>query len=123
MNPSRLFPIWLLDAGLRAAGSTIVTTNFHASPPGCSSPDSSKSSIDGFIITNGGREVEEKGKTLTKFDGRRELKSQVGRMLWRETWGAFVEGDKWWWEDEAIIEECERLGTVWEYAVIEAVNE
>ena len=123
MNPSRLFPIWLLDAGLRAPGSTIVTTNFHASPPGCSSPDSSKSSIDGFIITNGGREVEEKGKTLTKFDGRRELKSQVGRMLWRETWGAFVEGDKWWWEDEAIIEECERLGTVWEYAVIEAVNE
>ena len=123
MNPSRLFPIWLSDAGLRALGSTISTTNFNASPSDCSSPDSSKSSIDGFLITNGGREVEEKRKILAKSDGRRALKSQVGRMLWRETWGAFVEGDKWWWDDAVIIEECERLGTVWEYAVIEAVNE
>ena len=38
-------------------------------------------------------------------------------------WGAYVQGDKWWWEDESILEECERMGTVWEYAVIEAVKE
>lgn len=122
MNPSRLFPVWLSDAALRAAGSTITTTNFYASTTNYLSTDSSKSSIDGLVITNGGQEVVEKCNTLTKTDGRRELKSQVGRMLWRETWGSFVEGDKWWWDDEAIIEECERLGTIWEYAVIEAIK-
>ncbi len=31
INPSRLFPIWLADAGLRAEGSTIVTMRFFAS--------------------------------------------------------------------------------------------
>ncbi|KAG9242454.1 hypothetical protein BJ878DRAFT_169918 [Calycina marina] len=123
MNPSRLFPVWLSDAGLRAAGSTITTTNFYACPTNCASADSSQSSIDGFVISNGGSEVEEKVKSLAKSDGRRELKSQVGRMLWRETWGAFVEGHKWWWDDEDILEECERMGTVWEFAVIDAVNE
>lgn len=123
MNPSRLFPVWLSDARLRATGSTITTTNFYACPLDNSSAASSQSSVDGFVITNGGSEVEEKGKPFTKSDCRRELKSQVGRMLWRETWGAFVESDKWWWDDDAIVEECERLGTVWEYAVIDAVNE
>lgn len=54
---------------------------------------------------------------------KQELKSIVGRMLWKEMWGSYVQGDKWWWEDERIVEECERMGTVWEYAVIEAVKE
>jgi hypothetical protein len=54
---------------------------------------------------------------------RSELKSQVGRMLWREMWGGFVEGEKWWWEDDTILKECESLGTGWEYAIITAVKE
>ena len=54
---------------------------------------------------------------------KQELKSVMGRMLWKEMWGSFVQGEKWWWEDENVIEECERMGTVWEYAVIEAVKE
>ncbi len=52
-----------------------------------------------------------------------ELKSVVGRMLWREIWGPWVLGRRWWWEDSAIVKECERLGTKWEYAVIEGVKE
>jgi hypothetical protein len=47
----------------------------------------------------------------------------VGRMLWKEMWGSFVEGDEWWWDDKSVIEECERIGTCWEYTMIEAVKE
>lgn len=54
---------------------------------------------------------------------KQELKSVVGRMLWKEMWGAYVEGEKWWWEDGSVVEECERMGTCWEYAVIEGVKE
>ena len=54
---------------------------------------------------------------------RQELKSVVGRMLWREMWGGYVVGEKWWWDDESVVEECERMGTFWEYAVIEGVKE
>jgi hypothetical protein len=52
-----------------------------------------------------------------------ELKSLVGRMLWKEMWGSFVEGEGWWWDDERVVEECKSRGTCWEYAVIEAVKE
>jgi hypothetical protein len=51
-----------------------------------------------------------------------ELKSVVGRMLWKEMWGSYVEGD-WWWDDESVVDECERMGTCWEYVIIEAVKE
>jgi hypothetical protein len=118
MNPSRLFPIWLSDAKLRAEGSTISIERFLASVPceASSSSESSQSSLDGFVMAGG---EEEKGAVET----RHELKSQVGRMLWKEMWGTFVEGEKWWWEDEKVLEECERMGTGWEYAVIAAVKE
>ncbi|KAK6585449.1 hypothetical protein PZA11_002176 [Diplocarpon coronariae] len=102
-NPSRLFPIWLSDAGLRAPGSTIVNARFSAS------------ATPSAHVANGDRDDMEKT--------RNELKSVVGRMLWREIWGAYVQGESWWWEDVGIMEECEKMGTVWEYAVIEAVKE
>ena len=54
---------------------------------------------------------------------KQELQSVVGRLLWKEMWGQFVEGEKWWWEDEKVVEECESLGTYWEYAIIHAVKE
>lgn len=54
---------------------------------------------------------------------KQELKSVVGRMLWKEIWGSYVQADRWWWEDTSIIEECEKMGTCWEYAVIQAVKE
>ncbi|KAH8784454.1 hypothetical protein BGZ57DRAFT_818917 [Hyaloscypha finlandica] len=100
INPSRLFPIWLADAGLRAEGSTIVNRRFFASV--------------GTDMAIGEDETER-----TK----QELKSVVGKMLWKEMWGGYVEGEKWWWDDEGVAEECERMGTCWEYAVIEGVKE
>ncbi|KAF8853647.1 hypothetical protein BDZ45DRAFT_598261 [Acephala macrosclerotiorum] len=95
INPSRLLPDWLADAGLRAEGSTVTYVKFFASVP-----------------------------SVAWEDGRvkQELKSVVGRMLWKEIWGSFVVGEKWWWDDESVVDECERMGTVWEYAVIDAVK-
>ncbi|PBP16438.1 hypothetical protein BUE80_DR012720 [Diplocarpon rosae] len=103
INPSRLFPVWLSDAGLRAPGSTIVNVRFFASVTPSGHP------------TTG---VEEEMENT-----RHELKSVVGRMLWKEMWGAHVQGQKWWWEDEGIVEECQKMGTAWEYAIVEAVKE
>lgn len=65
-----------------------------------------------------GREGEDEAERT-----KHELKSVVGRMLWKEMWGGYVEGERWWWEDESVVEECERMGTCWEYAVIEGVKE
>ncbi|KAK0109916.1 hypothetical protein ONS95_002587 [Cadophora gregata] len=111
LNPSRLFPVWLSDAGLRSEGSTIVNVRFFAA---VNVPKPGLACANGGITTDGMEEVD---------NTKQELKSIVGRMLWKEMWGSYVQGDKWWWEDESILEECDRMGTVWEYAVIEAVKE
>ncbi|PVH88962.1 hypothetical protein DL98DRAFT_648271 [Cadophora sp. DSE1049] len=114
LNPSRLFPVWLSDAGMRAEGSTIVNVRFFAS---VAASIATSGTVDGGSGSNGNSgcaEIE---------NPKQELKSIVGRMLWKEMWGSYVQGDRWWWEDKSILEECERMGTVWEYAVIEAVKE
>lgn len=96
---------------MRADGSKIANVRFLASV---------SHDPDGFSIIDGaGQEQGVLGAECMK----QELKSIAGRMLWKEMWGSFVEGEKWWWEDEKVIEECERLGTCWEYTVIEAVKE
>lgn len=98
-NPSRNFPVWLLEAGLRASGSAITKTSFQAvSPPG---------------DRDAGPEPDTMG----------ELRTVVGRMLWREIWGSFVGADKWWWEVPAIVDECARRETFWELRVIAACKE
>ncbi|CZT50540.1 uncharacterized protein RSE6_11547 [Rhynchosporium secalis] len=112
LNPSRLFPIWLSDARLRGEGSTIVNVRFFASV--------TSTTLD--VSSNVREEVNGAGREDTEST-KQELKSIVGRMLWKEIWGAYVQGDKWWWEDARILEECERMGTMWEYAVIEAVKD
>lgn len=104
--------MWLSDAGLRAEGSTIANVRFFASV----SPASTQNA-NGHGNASGSGNAEETENT------KQELKSIVGRMLWKEMWGWYVQGDKWWWQDEGIVEECERMGTVWEYVVIEAVKE
>ncbi|TEY61337.1 hypothetical protein BOTCAL_0170g00030 [Botryotinia calthae] len=95
LNPTRLFPLWLADTGLWAEGSCTSSLKFLA----C------------VGIVNGEEQVEW------------QLKSAVGRMLWKEMWGTYVEGGKWWWDDAAIVEECERMGTCWAGSIIEAVKE
>lgn len=129
INPSRLFPIWLADAGLRGEGSVICVQRFLAAVPTAelgqgkeklrSEQSNGQTNVDKCVVADDDeKELEEKDEHV-----RQELKTQVGRMLWKEMWGGFVEGDKWWWEDEKVVEECERLKTGWEYAVIAAVKE
>ncbi|TQS39324.1 hypothetical protein Golomagni_00151 [Golovinomyces magnicellulatus] len=114
INPSRLYPVWLADAGLNAEGSKNVHIRFFASVTCSKIPSIPTDSESGDL----GSEEVEKNDFLNL-----ELKSIAGRMLWKEMWGSFVLGEKWWWEDEEIMEECEKLGTCWEYTVIEAVKE
>ncbi|EKD20854.1 uncharacterized protein L3040_000958 [Drepanopeziza brunnea f. sp. 'multigermtubi'] len=104
LHPSRLFPVWLSDARLRAEGSTIIHVRFFASV-----------GRRGAGAAGGGDADAESTKL--------ELKTVVGRMLWKEMWGGYVQGQRWWWEDERIVEECDALGTCWEYALVEAVKE
>jgi hypothetical protein len=104
-NPSRLLPAWLGDASLRGDGSTITTVKFKAVP--------------------GPSQYAEFPKACShdEQEARVELRSLVGRMLWAEVWGSFVEADNWWWDDPDCIEECAQMGTYWEYSLIEAVKD
>lgn len=129
INPSRLLPDWLADAGLRAEGSTVTYVKFFASVPsvawsGCSSSAASRTGSEEEIRDTAEDVEYERQRDKEREDGRvkQELKSVVGRMLWKEIWGSFVVGEKWWWDDESVVDECERMGTVWEYAVIDAVK-
>ncbi|OHW96659.1 hypothetical protein CSPAE12_04694 [Colletotrichum incanum] len=105
MNPSKLFPLWLADASLRGEGSTITTVKFCAMPP-IDRPDTA---------TTDGEQIAERAV-------KQELRSMVGRMLWREVWGQFITANQWWWEQPDIVAECEQLKTAWEYSIIEAVK-
>ncbi|KAG8159544.1 hypothetical protein KVR01_010181 [Diaporthe batatas] len=109
-NPSRNFPVWLQEAGLRAKGSIITTTRFQAiSPlPGGDSGGSGRAS--------GGSG----GSDMVVM---RELRTIIGQMLWRDVWGPFVGADRWWWEVPTIVDECLRMDTYWEYSVIAACRE
>jgi len=123
LNPSRLFPIWLEDEGLRAEGSTRLTVRFLAS---VNAKDAENLITDQESLYEGsinGDIDEAKNRMERGAIVKQELKSVVGRMLWKEMWGSYVQADRWWWEDDNIIEECERMGTCWEYSVIEAVKE
>ncbi|KAF2019005.1 hypothetical protein BU24DRAFT_458724 [Aaosphaeria arxii CBS 175.79] len=45
-----------------------------------------------------------------------ELSCLVGRALWKDIWGQFVDDEpgesRWWWEDEEVMKECLERGTV-----------
>lgn len=103
ISPSRLFPAWLANARLRANGSVITRSQFKAIYQG------NQDNPDG---TN---EKEDSAEA--------ELCTTVGRKLWQDVWGRFVHGAAWWWDDPACVEECIRLGTYFEYSVIEAVKD
>ncbi|PNH65160.1 hypothetical protein VD0002_g3752 [Verticillium dahliae] len=105
MNPSKLFPIWLADASLRAEGSTITTVKFLA----VASPDPEG--------------VEAEGLRRSERSVKQELRSLVGRLLWMDVWGNYIAADGWWWDDPAIVQECQQMRTSWEYCVIEAVKD
>lgn len=145
LKPGRLLPIWLKDAGFAVPaalsksaserpgtaidGATTYSANMTPplSPPLSALPVPPAASrvtrlkFPALAKGEGGYAargtVEEKGKRELGM-----LSATVGRMLWREIWGSYVTGDKWWWEDEAIVEECKRLGTRWEVSIWEALK-
>uniref|UniRef100_A0A0D2XK03 Uncharacterized protein n=1 Tax=Fusarium oxysporum (strain Fo5176) TaxID=660025 RepID=A0A0D2XK03_FUSOF len=108
-NPSRLFPEWMGDAGLRGQGSTLTTSKFYAVS---ASIRSQADDSDPFIE-----------RSPSEREVKAEVRSIIGRLLWMEVWGSFVTGDKWWWEDEGCVNECLQLGTVWEYHMVDGVKQ
>jgi hypothetical protein len=52
----------------------------------------------------------------------KELSTIIGRSLWRDIWGSFVDNitgeARWFWEDESIMEECLKRKTVFECRTI-----
>lgn len=65
----------------------------------------------------------EKTESTKPSEIRKELRCEVSRMLWQEIWGSFVHADRWWWDEEDIVQECLELGTFWQYSHIVAVKE
>ncbi len=124
-SPSQLFPSWLAEAQLRGAGSLLSIVKFmavHSAPQ----KENSSGVANSGAHCGGSCGSSSPTKSPTKTSDREakmELRSVVGRMLWAEVWGQFVAADKWWWDDAECVEECRRLGTFWEYRIIEAVKE
>ena len=56
-----------------------------------------------------------------------ELSTLVGRALWKDIWGGFVEErpgkPRWWWEDQEVKNECLERKTVFECATLFAFKE
>ncbi|KAI0377453.1 hypothetical protein F5Y04DRAFT_291798 [Hypomontagnella monticulosa] len=96
--PSGTFPAWLAVAKLRGHGSTLTTVSVNA--------------------------VHERAERTrsTQSPAQHELRCLVTRMLWQEIWGRFVQAERWWWEEEDIIQECIEMGTFWQYSHIVAVK-
>lgn len=109
-TPRKHFAQWLAIAGLRGQGSTITTTKFFA--------------ISTCVSRKRDRLEEESGQPLDSIYQEKsikaEIRSHIGRLLWKEVWGPFVTAPVWWWEDPACVEECVELGTIWEYYTIES---
>lgn len=97
-NPSRWVYKWFHDANLRGAGSLL-------------------NSVKAFAVY-------ERSSHISKSDNviKAEIRSHVGRWLWKEVWGEFVTGGKWWWDDPLCVQECKELGTIWEYIRVEGVR-
>jgi hypothetical protein len=87
MNPGRLLPVWLKEAGFSCQATVI---EFWA--------------------------VEQEEGTHA------ELNAVIGKMLWKEMWGSFLECEEWWWDNEAVMEECDEMETRWECFLVEAMK-
>ncbi|CAH0044247.1 unnamed protein product [Clonostachys solani] len=110
-SPCKLFPEWLGDAGLRGRGSTRTVTKFFAVP--ASVTHQSTETMDPKTL----QEFSESKKMV-----KAEIRSYLGRELWRQIWGPFLTEGKSWWEDSACVTECLEFGTIWECHTIEAVK-
>jgi len=94
-KPCSLVPTWLADAGFDMVNSD------------------SKSSVTLPCAIGS-----------TPMDVNKELSTLIGREMWREVWGSFVDDvpgeSRWWWEDRDIVQECLERKTVLECRAIYA---
>ncbi|TLD11383.1 hypothetical protein PgNI_05806 [Pyricularia grisea] len=127
VNPRKLVPGWLGDAHLRAYGSIITTVKFFAVPPRRAPSDANlRAGTSSGVSGEDGTSSSAGSTSSSKKAGiqvRTELRSTVGRMLWREVWGQYISTTKWWWEDPLCVRECQELSTYWEYNIIVATKE
>ncbi|OAA66170.1 hypothetical protein ISF_04008 [Cordyceps fumosorosea ARSEF 2679] len=111
LEPSRLFPKLLGDAGLRGKGSRRTKVKFFALQENARGLD---------VHRDPDPSIE---RMYQEQRDKAELRSLVGRMFWMEVWGPYVTpGSTWWWDDPSCVEECLELGTFWEYHVIDSVK-
>lgn len=136
IHPRKLVPGWMADAHLRGACSTITTVKFFAIPPahetstshataalarvtGASASTSVCGTDDGTASSTSSLSSVKKADSRVRM----ELRSVVGRMLWREVWGKYVTGNNWWWDDPLCVKECQEMGTHWIYEIIVGIKE
>jgi hypothetical protein len=67
---------------------------------------------------------------IERESGNRDVVAQVGvlvgRALWKDAWGSFVQGDyeeDWWWDNPEVVDECREWKTVWDVATLYVVKE
>ncbi|OCL09979.1 hypothetical protein AOQ84DRAFT_338101 [Glonium stellatum] len=86
----------------------------------------------GFSLLNSSSTMMQTLRLPTVFDPHNgtvhdELSTLVGRALWKDIWGDFVEerpGEpRWWWEDEEVKNECLERKTIFECATLFAFKE
>ncbi|ATY59453.1 hypothetical protein A9K55_003026 [Cordyceps militaris] len=111
LEPSRLFPKLLGDAGLRGKGSRRTKVKFFALQENARGFDDRR---------DPDRSLE---KLYQERRDKAELRSLVGRMFWMEVWGRYVTpASTWWWDDPECVAECLELGTFWEYHIIDSAK-
>lgn len=96
LNPGRLIPHWLEEAGLRVEGSCLVREFPGAAP----------------------QQIQ---RIATADEVTAQLEVEVGRRLWWMVWGLFVQGGARWWDEEEIVQECRKMGTIWGCLEIKAL--
>ncbi|KAF1994615.1 hypothetical protein P154DRAFT_526960 [Amniculicola lignicola CBS 123094] len=100
-KPCMLVPGWVEDAGFALSASRIPCQEQNMKLP-CT-VDLESSDVEG------------------------ELSMLIGRALWRDIWGGFVDDmpgePRWWWEDEEVMKECRQRQTVFECGALFAFKE
>lgn len=112
-KPCKSFPEWLGDAGLRGPNSSRTVTKFFAVPSCVQDYNNETMGIGGG----------QKEPCVMDKLAKAEIRSYLGRELWKEVWGSFVTGAEMWWDDPDCVAECVQLGTIWEYQFIEGVRD
>jgi hypothetical protein len=130
LKPTRLVPAWLQDVGFSIRPS--LKSVSQAASGTAPASTSVKSHLEGSTmamlfpaVARGERDYPGTMKRDPAVQNKREMElltATVGRMLWKEMWGEYVVGQRWWWEDEDVVEECERLRTRWDVVFLEGVK-